>query len=183
LEHGRRALELASSAYVHIRSLIVLGHALAGLGRPAEAAACYGEARDVAQEAGLRSKIDEASAGLARVALNCGDLGGALALAEAILAHLENATFGGADEPQRIFLTCYRVLRAAADRRADGILSMALGLLHTRAAKIPDAESRQIFLNQVPYHREIMAERARSVQVGGTLKDTASASLGTSLSA
>jgi class 3 adenylate cyclase/tetratricopeptide (TPR) repeat protein len=178
LEHGRRALELASSAYARIRSLIVLGHALAGLGRPAEAAARYGEAREVAQEAGLRSKVDEASAGLARVALNCGDLGGALALVEAILTHLENATFGGADEPQRIFVTCYRVLRAAADRRVDGILSMALGLLHTRAAKIPDARSRQMFLEQVPYHREIVAEQARSVHAGGAVKDTASATLG-----
>ena len=119
------------------------------------AAARYGEARSLGEEAGLRSKIDEARAGLARVALNSGDLGGALAHVETILAHLEGQAFGGADEPLRIFLTCYRVLRAAADPRADGILRMAFELLHTRAAKLADESLRRTFLEQVPYHREI----------------------------
>jgi predicted ATPase/class 3 adenylate cyclase len=164
LEHGTRAHELAPSAYSRIRSLIVLGHALTGLGRLAEAAAGYGEARGLAEEAGLRSKIDEARAGLARVALDCGDLGGALAHVETILAHLEDQTFGGADESLRIFLTCYRILRAAADPRADSILSMAFELMHARAAKLADESLRRTFLEQVPYHREIGAEQTAAIR-------------------
>jgi predicted ATPase len=164
LEHGQRARDLAPSTFVQIRSLIVLGHALAGLGCLAEAAARYGEARGLAEHAGLRSKIDEAGAGLARVALECGDLGEALAHVEAIVEHLKDRTFGGADEPLRIFLTCYRVLRAAADPRADGVLSMGFELLHARAAKLADESSRRMFLEYVPYHREIGAEQRSRLQ-------------------
>jgi class 3 adenylate cyclase/tetratricopeptide (TPR) repeat protein len=164
LEHGTRAHELAPSTYTRIRSLIVLGHALTGLGRLVEAAARYDEARGLGEEAGLRSKIDEARAGLARVALGCGDLGGALAHVETILAHLEGQAFGGADEPLRIFLTCYRALRAAADPRAAGILCMAYELLHARAAKLADGTVRRTFLEQVPYHREIGAEQASAIR-------------------
>ncbi len=164
LEHGTRAHELAPSAYTRIRSLIVLGHALTGLGHAAEAAARYDEARNLAEEAELRSKVDEARAGLARVALDGGDVGGALAHVETILDHVEGQAFGGADEPLRILLTCYRVLRAAADPRADGVLNMAFELLHTRAAKLADESLRRTFLEQVPYHREIRAEQTSAIR-------------------
>ncbi|MCI0478606.1 MAG: hypothetical protein L0Y55_20385, partial [Anaerolineales bacterium] len=61
----------------------------------------------------------------------------------------------GTDEPFRIYLTCYRVLRANQDARADTILRTAQNLLQERAARISDETARRSFLENVPHHREL----------------------------
>ncbi len=64
----------------------------------------------------------------------------------------------GTNEPLRIYLTCYRVLRANCDARVDEVLNTGYRLLQERAAKIDDEALRSSYLENVPAHREILAE-------------------------
>jgi hypothetical protein len=58
-------------------------------------------------------------------------------------------------EPLRILLTCSRVLDAADDPRAGGILETAHSLLMKRAGTIPDETLRLSYLDNVEAHRKI----------------------------
>ena len=66
------------------------------------------------------------------------------------------------EEPLRIDLTCYQVLRAANDPRAAHVLATAHATLQAQAAKITDMAMRRSFLENVPYHREIVAAWAEA---------------------
>jgi hypothetical protein len=97
-------------------------------------------------------------AGLARVALQRSDLPAAREHIDAILTHLERGgSLQGADQPLRVDLTCYRVLQQAGDTGASRLLETAYHILQERAAKIADEPTRQAFLNNIEYHREIQA--------------------------
>ncbi len=143
-------------------ALTNLGHALAGLGDLAEAADVYRQALALRRELGQQSLAMESLAGLARVFLAQGDLPQAQAQAEEILRYLETKTLDGTDEPLRIYLTCYRILRATLDSRAQTVLDMAHRLLQERAAKITDGEMRCSFLENVAAHREIVHEFSKT---------------------
>jgi predicted ATPase/class 3 adenylate cyclase len=158
--YARKALTIAQAigdrdweAFV----LTVIGHAELGMGRRSAAAEAYQAALSRRRELGQPNKAAEPLAGLARIALAAGELGAALAYVADILAHLAEGTLEGADEPLRVYLTCYEALRAARDARAADILDAAHTLLRERAARIPDAATRRSFLEQVPYHRQLIA--------------------------
>ena len=95
---------------------------------------------------GQHNLATEPQAGLARIALAWGDPALARSHVEAILSHLETGTLDGAEEAPRVYLTCYRVLEAAHDRRADDILTAAHDLIERRAVAA-----------DLPAHREILA--------------------------
>jgi predicted ATPase/class 3 adenylate cyclase len=136
----------------------VLGHALAGLGRPAEAADAYRQALALRRERGQHHLTMESLAGLAHVALAQGDPAGALAHVKEILDYLEDhPVLEGTWEPLRIYLTCYRVLQDGGDPRAGEILDAAYHLLQERAATIEEEELRRSYLENVAAHREIVA--------------------------
>ena len=54
------------------------------------------------------------------------------------------------------YLTCYHVLRANQDARAEVVLREAHDLLQESAAKIGDEEMRRSFLENVAAHHEIV---------------------------
>ncbi|MBM3128887.1 MAG: tetratricopeptide repeat protein [Chloroflexi bacterium] len=141
---------------VQAYALTRLGHALTGLNRLAEAADAYQQALDIRRALGQQNLAMEPLAGLARVALAQENLSQAQTQVEEILKHLETHNFDGTDEPFRIYLTCYRVLRASRDARARTILATAQRLLQERAARISDETARRSFLENVPHHREII---------------------------
>ena len=87
-----------------------------------------------------------------------GDLTQALSHVEEILAHLETASLDGTLEPYRIYLTCYQVLSANQDPRADEILADAYNLILERAENIADESQRRLFLENVVVNREIIKE-------------------------
>ena len=159
--YGERALlitqDLGGNRF-HGFALTVLGHVWTGLGCLAEAADSYEKALRLRQEIGEPDTAMEALAGLARVSLAKGELFQALAQVEEILTHIENNTLVGADEPLRVHLTCYHVLEANQDPRAKPVLEVAYRLLHERADRIVDEELRRSFLENVPFHREIVEE-------------------------
>jgi DNA-binding SARP family transcriptional activator len=160
-EYARCALIIDRSAghrYRQAFTLARLGHALTGLGQLEDADAAYQEALDLRRETGQSHLAPEPLAGLARVALLRRDLETALSHVEAILSHLETGSVDGTDEPLRIYLTCYRVLKANDDRRAQEVLEEAHNLLQERAVKIDDEALRHSFLENVAAHRELVSE-------------------------
>jgi tetratricopeptide (TPR) repeat protein len=169
-EYARRALEIHRTTFGPHRpalALTRLGHALVGLGELEEGRAAYQEALGLRRELGQAHLATEPLAGLARVALARGDLTGAGRYIDEILSHLEKGAPGsggghplnGTDEPIRILLTCYQVLRAYRDSRADKVLAEAYQLLQERSAKIEDAALRRSYLENVRANREILRER------------------------
>ncbi len=143
-------------------ALTNLGHAFAGLRRLAEASEFYQQAITLRRELGQPSLVIESLAGLARVSLAQGRLAQALAQVEEILSYLEHNSVADAEEPFRIYLTCYRVLQANQDARAQAILKTAHTLLQETAAKIGDEAMRRLFLENVAVHREIVTEFSKS---------------------
>lgn len=158
VNHCRRALQLAQEIDVPREqgfALLFLAHNLAALGAVDEAETRYQEARLRWESLGDHSRVMEAVAGLARIALARANVDEARAHVDVILAHLESGNVEGADDPLRVYLTCYQVLQATADPQAAAILRAASRRLQERAARIGDASQRRSFLENVPAHREL----------------------------
>jgi hypothetical protein len=103
----------------------------------------------------------ESLAALARISLAKDDLAQAQTQVDEVLVCLESDLLDGTDEPFRVYLTCYHVLQANQDPRAQEILTTAHRLLQERAAKIDDDELGRSFLENVAAHREIVKEVER----------------------
>ena len=163
-QHSQQALGIARDVGARRQerwALTVLGHALVELGRLDEAAAAYRDAQDLWRELGHLSPAMDSLAGLARVSLAQGDPSQAQAQVGEILSYLETNPVEGTDEPFRVYLTCYRVLKANQDPRAQEILTTAYNLLQEHAGNTTDEEMRRSFLENVPAHRELVREWAR----------------------
>jgi predicted ATPase/DNA-binding SARP family transcriptional activator/Tfp pilus assembly protein PilF len=150
-------------------ALTQLGHGLAARADLVQAEHAYQRAVDLRRALAQPHATLESLAGVARVAIARDDLHAAMATVEQIMLHLETASdarrkghgLEGADEPLRVYLTCYRVLHAAGDARAQDLLNSAHDWLQQQAAAISDAGLRRSFLENVPAHREILAEIKR----------------------
>src|SRR5262249_30883133 len=128
-----------------------------GLGRLDEAADFFQRCLSQRRELGQTNLIAEAIVGQARVARARGAQSEALSHAEELISYLGTKMLEGVEEPILIYLTCFYILQATRDPRAAGILEQAYRALQTQAASIPDEPTRRSFLENVPYHREIIA--------------------------
>jgi predicted ATPase len=136
-----------------------LGHARQGLGQPEAAMLAYQAALEIREELDQPHFVMEASAGIARAAMAQGDLSTALDQIERIIAYLSTGeTLLATWEPLRIYLTCYRGFQSVKDQRAGEILEQAYNLLQDRANRILDEQDRQQYLEDVPWHHEIVSE-------------------------
>lgn len=155
------AVEPLGEQHIRANALTNLGHARAALGDLAGAATAHRDALVARRAAGEKTRGLENLAGLAEIALAAGDLAQARQHVEEILAHLATGSVDGAEEPLRIYLTCYRVLQASSDPRATGVLETAQRLLAARAAQIADPALRRSYLEEVPVHRALATASAR----------------------
>jgi adenylate cyclase len=137
-------------------ALTTLGHAQVGLGKIDEAMAAYQQALGLRRVFGQMRMAIEALAGLARVALAQGQPQQAQAHVAEILKHLPDRGLEGTFEPFRIYLTCYQVLQANRDPRAQDILQQAHRHLLRRAAQIEAQPLRRQFLEEVKVNRALM---------------------------
>jgi predicted ATPase len=110
-----------------------------------------------------------ARAGLARLALARGDPGEALTQVEAILPELEAGPRPVLHEPFDDYLTAYRVLAAAADSRAAGVLRAAHQRLWAYARRIPDDRLRRSFLEDVATNRALLHAAADAATPAGAV--------------
>jgi DNA-binding SARP family transcriptional activator/predicted ATPase/Tfp pilus assembly protein PilF len=168
-EYSQQALLIAQDIDDHRiqgGALTHLGHALAGLGQWTEAAEAYRQALTLRREFNQPHMAMESLAGLAHVSLAQGELIQAQTQVEEILTYLETNTLDGTEEPFRIYLTCYRILCASQDPRAQETLDTAHRLLQEQAAKISDEKMRRLFLKNLTAHREIVEEVDRFDKTG-----------------
>jgi tetratricopeptide (TPR) repeat protein len=156
-EKGLAEMEERDSRSAQPSAWVSLGHVRAGLGDLEGATDAYQRALGLRREMDQRHLATEPLAGLARVAMAQGDWAQAQAHVKEILAHLESGSLNGMDEPFHIYLTCYRVLRANGDPRAETLLDTAHRLLQEDGAKIGDEGLRRSFLENVAAHRQILA--------------------------
>ncbi|MCP4536401.1 MAG: tetratricopeptide repeat protein [Chloroflexi bacterium] len=160
-KYSRRALLIARELGIpefHSVALINLGHTQVGLGQMAQAVESYQQALALRRDMGLSHKAMESLAGIARVSLIQENLTQAQARVEEILGYVENHTLHGEEDFFQIYLTCYHVLHASNDRRAQDILTTAYVRLQEQADKITNDEMRRSFLENVAVHREIVDE-------------------------
>jgi tetratricopeptide (TPR) repeat protein len=140
-----------ASALYSLGDLVLTGGALA------EAEECLRRSLMIRENLGNPLAIAESRTGLARLALVRHDADEALVQVDEILHAIEAGRLAAGDLTCTMRLTCYRVLRAAGDARAAPVLAAAVAWLREQAARIPDAEARRMFLENVACHRELLA--------------------------
>jgi len=160
-DYAQQALLEGASHRIGSLARTILGNARVGLGQLPEAVDAYHRALALAREVDAPPQVMEALSGLARVSLAQGDLHEAEPHVDEILAYLQASTLDGTFEPARVYLTCYRVLKANDDPRAQKVLEDAYRFLQDRAARISDEEDRRSYLENVAANRELVEEWTR----------------------
>ena|GEM_PF-86216 len=146
-------------------TLTGLGQAHAGLGQFADAIGTLQQAIAVRRQVGQLPLLMESLAALARVHLEQGDLAAARQVMQEVFAFVQANSLRGANHPLQIWLTCYQVLAADHDARAEEMLRTAFEQLRARAARIADPATRRAFLENTPWHREIIQAWAQDAQM------------------
>jgi class 3 adenylate cyclase/tetratricopeptide (TPR) repeat protein len=110
----------------------------------------------IREELGQPTLLMEPLAGLIEIRLKKKDHVSALNETEMILTHLSNgSTFEGAEEPLRIYFTCYLALRQSVDPRAKDLLKQGYALLESQLALMADDEARRMYVENVPWRRAV----------------------------
>ena len=152
LERTRKSGDRAGEAW----SLTYLGHCALGMGAPHNAVEWYQQALAIRGDLKQSILAAEPLGGLARAALEEGRMADAVEITQWILPQLEAGDLDGTEEPVRVYLNAYVVLSRARDARAAGLLEKGVAFLQARAELIREAEARQIFLYNIPSHRELL---------------------------
>lgn len=158
IDYSRRALELAQEMNLPRETgyaSLFLGLNLANSGMAAEAEEAFQAAVSAWESLGMSSRVMEAKAGLAKLALEQDELGTAATRIEEIIHFLQDNTLQEAIDPLQVYLIAYQVLSALGDSRAIQILEEGGRLLDERAARIQDPAMRHSFLHNIPSHREL----------------------------
>lgn len=138
-------------------SLTCLGHAYFQSGKLSSAEDVYQNALAIRHALDQPNLASEPLAGLARICLALSQISAARVYLDEILEFLEGGgSLDGTDEPLRVYLTCYQILSAMEDVRADQILETAYQKLQRRAGLIPEESARRSFLEDIPYHQDIL---------------------------
>ncbi|HSH03225.1 MAG TPA: tetratricopeptide repeat protein [Anaerolineae bacterium] len=152
----------------HLKSYVLtgLGKANISLGQFDNGIVFLKQAIDLRQQLG-KEILMESLAVLGWGYLEAGNLSKALAVMEEVESYLaEGGRLTGTEYKWCNAWYCYQVLAAGGDERAAGRLAATYEGVMAAAAKIEDEVGRQRFLEDVPWHREIVAayeERAGRV--------------------
>lgn len=138
-------------------TLIDLAHTLMSSGRLDEAEQTYQQVLQVSRNLEQNYLVMEILAGLLRVERSRGEIDAARQYLQEILAYLKaGGSLEGAEQPFWIYLTCYQMLQAEKDPRANEILTTAYEQLQTRAGRISNEAMRHSYLENVPEHHELI---------------------------
>jgi len=109
---------------------------------------------------GAAAGVVEAQAGLARLALNEGDLAHAKALAQEVIEYLDDEGSQSLELPILAYLSCVKVFEAVEDSAmAQHVIIRGKSEIQDRLDKISDDEWKRIFLQAVPENRELLANQ------------------------
>ena len=132
-----------------------LGYAFLARGDLAQARQTFQQAHASWQAAGRLKQSHWATVGLAAALFQQGNSTEATTLIEPIVPSLLEQVPQG-EEVYEMYLTCYAILNANGDRRADRLLTTAYTRLQQTASKLTDKHLLQCF-GQVPAHCKIRA--------------------------
>jgi class 3 adenylate cyclase/predicted ATPase len=135
---------------------LYLGYAYSLNSQLEEAKPAFEQALHLRRELRQPSLATEPMAGLIQVALRMNDTLFASRLMEELMGYLsEGGTLEGTEEPLRVYLACYRALESIEDPRSTSVLETAMQLLEAQVSKIYDEQSRRMYIENVPWRREI----------------------------
>ncbi len=158
-QHGNAALQLAQkmgSKRLEGYAYQTLGKTLKVSGQLQSATDQFWQALAIWHELDQASLLVEAEASLAETARLAGDVAEAMVHVEtAVSALTTGQSLDGTESPFQIYLTCYQVLNAAQDTRAQDVLYQGHQQLQERANAIVDEQARKMFLEDVAVHRQI----------------------------
>jgi len=156
-EHARRARQLLArtrARRTEAEALRLLGQSLLAQGDAPGAGAVLADAWEMFTSLGFVHLAMETLASRAEAALACGDHAAAhLHCSQVLASWTDEGALDGMEEPLRVALTCWRVLHALADPRAEDTRRRGRDLLAARARRIAERPLRRRFLMQVPFHR------------------------------
>jgi tetratricopeptide (TPR) repeat protein len=156
---GYKLAEALDATYMKVMGLLAQGDALERKECWLKAAEVYHRILDLNENARWTNWEVSAWAGLARVAHMQGDIAAAGAYIDRVISYVDRyPSLPGTDNPLRIYLTCYRILREIEPPRAEDMLHTAFRMLQARAHGIDDPILRESFLENVPENREIVNE-------------------------
>lgn len=136
--------------------MLYMGHAHLLQGELDVARTVYRKSVSIRNELNQPALSMEPLAGLVEAYLREEDVDSAFIEAEKILDYLQNGgTLDGAEEPLRVYHTCYVLLEKKQDKRATQILKTAGELLESQVEKFSDAETRRRFVENIPWRRAI----------------------------
>lgn len=137
-------------------ALTYLGHVQTHRANDGAARLAYQEALLLLRQLGQNTLALESLSGLARLDLKQGRLAQARAQVDEILQYLTTGNADGILTPMQIYLTCYEVLNANHDQRAQQIIASAIQQLQISANNIEDEALRHQFLHDVSTHRRLL---------------------------
>jgi predicted ATPase/class 3 adenylate cyclase len=121
-----------------------------------KAAEAFSESVKIREELNQPAYQIEPIAGLALTAFSQNRPDSAIAHVETILTYLSNGgTLEGAEEPLRIYLTCYQILHSMQDPRAAEVIRNGYGFLTNSLAKIEDENTRRMVVDNVTWRRAV----------------------------
>ena len=157
--YAQSGVELAQNIQarmVEASGWYALGNIASDEQRWEDAEIAYKKGIEINSQLALPHSIIEAKGGLLRIYLKKGQNRMLLNPLTDILAYLgAGNSVQAALEPIRIYLSCYEALKALGDPRADRILREAYTLLNTQMGRLPNQNSRQVFRENIQFHRAI----------------------------
>lgn len=157
-QRGLALFQAVGDRWGEAGGLIYLGRALEGLEEVDRAAQAYRRSLALSHEIEQHDFIVESLSGLARVALERGDIEQAMDRAEEIMDRMRRHGITQIEDVSLTYLTVYRVMAAAGEEeRARQVLGEAHTLLVERANKIGDETARRSFLENVAGHQAIVS--------------------------
>ncbi|HZU86932.1 MAG TPA: tetratricopeptide repeat protein [Anaerolineaceae bacterium] len=163
--YAEEALRIASeinSPQEKAGALSMMAQVLVSLEQFDQAISLYRQAETIYRASQIQPALLEIQAGLVRALLGS-DLPQAKDLAESVWSAIQATPqlASGTDQPFLLYWTCYQVFQAAKDERATQVLDIAHQLLQESAARISNPALRSSYLENIPIHRFIHAEKLR----------------------
>jgi len=159
VQYAKNAIELSKKTAdkpAEAWSYLYLGHAYSLMGQLEEAKLAFAQALNLRRQLRQPALATEPLAGLLQLALGMKDLLAASRLVEELMAYLsEGGTLEGTEEPLRVYLVCYQALESIGDPRSTPILETAIQFLQAQVSKIHDEQSRRMYIENVPWRREL----------------------------